>query len=121
MKTLRKINKSLEFFRKASMMQFLSKVECLQCPDCNFSIERLHHRFFPQYVSKSSCLKKNILRKKSMMENVLIKLRPAISQYKARNFIKKELNRDHVRPFCRSAENSNVFFEKTSSTGASFQ
>ena len=50
------------------MMEFFSKVVCLQCPDCNSSIKRLHHRFFPEYVSKSSCLKKNILRKKSMMD-----------------------------------------------------
>ena len=45
-----------------------------------------------------------------MMENVLIKLRlcstkPAISS-------KTELSRAHVRPFCRSAENSNVFTRK---------
>ena len=92
------------------MMEFFSKVVCLQCPDCNSSIKRLHHRFFPQYVSKSSCLKKNILRKKSMMENVLIKLRPCST--KPEILSKVELSRAHVRPVCRSAENSNVFTEK---------
>ena len=70
------IAKVRRFLRKASMMEFFSKVVCLQCPDCNSSVKRLHHRFFPQFVSKSSCLKNNILRKKSMMENVLIKMRP---------------------------------------------
>ena len=92
------------------MMEFFSKVVCLQCPDCNSSIKRLHHRFLAQYVSKSNCLKKNILRKKSMMENVLIKLRPC--SRKPAILSKTELNRAHVRPVCRSAENSNVFTKK---------
>ena len=92
------------------MMEFFSKVVCLQCPDCNSSIKRLHHRFLAQYVSKSSCLKKNILRKKSMMENVLIKFRPCST--KPAILSKTELNRAHVRPVCRSAENSNVFTKK---------
>ena len=46
----------------------------------------------------------------SMMENVLIKLRPCGT--KPAVLSKTELNRAHVRPFCRSAENSNVFAEK---------
>ena len=98
------IVKVYRFLRKASMMEFFSKVVCLQCPDCNSSIKRLHHRFFLHYVSKSSCLKKNILRKKLMMENVLIKLRPCSTKPA---ILSK--NRAHVRSFCRSAENSNVF------------
>ena len=98
------------FLRKASMMEFFTKISSLQCPNCNSSIKRLHHRFFPQDVSKSSCLKKNILRKKSMIENVLIKLRPCST--KPAILSKTELNRVHVRPFCRSAENSNVFTKK---------
>ena len=91
---------------------FFSKVVYLQCPDCSSSIKRIHRRLFPQYVSKSICLKKNILRKKSMMENVLIKLRPCST--KSAILSKTELNRVHVRPFCRSAENSNVFTKKPS-------
>ena len=105
------IPKVWRFLRKASMMEFFSKVVCLQCPDCNPSIKRLHHRFCPHYVSKSSCLKKNILRKKSMMKNVLIKLRPCST--KPTILSKTELNRAPVRPVCRSAENSNVFTKKT--------
>ena len=101
------IAKVWRFLRKASMMEFFSKIVCLQCPDCNSSIKTLQHRFFPQYVSKSSCLKKNILRKKSMMENVL---RPCST--KPAMLSKTELNRAHVRTFCRSAENSNVFRKK---------
>ena len=96
---LRKINdcESLEISQEsvyASMMEFFSKVVCLQCPDCNSSIKRLHHRFFPQYVSNSSCLKKNILRKKSIMENALIKLKPCST--KPAILSKSELNRAHV-------------------------
>ena len=67
-------------------------------------------QIFPQYVSKSSYLKKNILRKKSIMENILTKLRPCST--KPAILSKTELNRAHVRPFCRSAENSNVFTKK---------
>ena len=94
------------------MMEFFSKGACLQCPDCNSSIKRLHHRFFPKYVSKSSLKKfENILRKKSMMENVLIKLRPCST--KPAILSKTELNRAHVRLFCRSAENSNVSAKKS--------
>ena len=104
------IAKVWRFLRKASMMEFFSQVVCLQCPDCNSSIKRLHHRFFPQYMSKSSCLKKNILRKNSMMENVLIKLRPCSTKPAISS--KTELSRAHVKPFCRSAENSNVFTRK---------
>ena len=70
---------------------------------------------FPQYVLKSSCLKKNILRKNSMMENILIKLRSC--SRKPVIFSKTELNRAHVRPVCRSAENSNVFTKNLLSGG----
>ena len=51
------------------------------------SIKRLHRRFFPQYVSKSSCLKKNILRKKFNDGKCFTKVEDL--WYKARNFIKK--------------------------------
>ena len=40
------------------------KVTSLQFSGCNFTIKRTHHRFFSEYVPKTSCLKKNILRKK---------------------------------------------------------
>ena len=45
-----------------------------------------------------------------MMENVSIKLRPCGT--KPAILSKTELNRAHVRPFCRTAENSNVFTKK---------
>ena len=45
-----------------------------------------------------------------MMENVLIKLRPCST--KPTILYKTEQNRAHVRPFCRSAENSDVFTKK---------
>ena len=98
MKMLRKINdcESFEMSQESVYDGVLfSKVVCLQCPDCSSSIKRLHHRFFPQYVSKSSCLKKNILRKKSMMGNVLVKWRPCST--KPSILSKTELNRVHVR------------------------
>ena len=50
-----------------------SKVTILQRSDCNFAIKRTHHRFFLEYVPKTS-LKKNkrrkrlFLRKKSVVE-----------------------------------------------------
>ena len=40
-----------------------SKVTSLQCSDCNFTIKRTHHRFFLDYVVKTGCIKKTILRK----------------------------------------------------------
>ena len=112
------IAKVWRFLREASMMEFFSKVVYLQCPDCNSSIKRLHHRFFPQYVSKSSCLEKNILRKKSMMENVLIKLRPCST--KPAILSKTKLDRAHVRPFCKSAENTNLVTKNPPQPGLLF-
>ena len=46
----------------------LSKVKNLQCTDCNSIVKRLHPRFFLEYILNTSCLKKNILRKKSMVD-----------------------------------------------------
>ena len=36
-----------------------SKVTNLHCSDWNFTIKRTHHRFFLEYVPKTSCLKNN--------------------------------------------------------------
>ena len=92
---LRKINdcESLEISQE-NVYDGVFLVVCLQCPDCNSSIKRIHHRFFPQYVSKSSCLQNNILRKKSIMENVLIKCRPCSTNPAILS--KTELNRAYV-------------------------
>ena len=53
------------------------------------------------------------------MENVLIKLKPC--SRKLAILSKTELNRAHVRPFCRRAENSNALNKTISSAEASFQ
>ena len=35
-----------------------SKVTSLQCLGCNFAMNRTHYRFFLEYVTNTSCLKK---------------------------------------------------------------
>ena len=45
-----------------------SKVTSPHFSGCNFTIKRTHHRFFLEYVPKTSCHKKNILRKNSMVD-----------------------------------------------------
>ena len=45
-----------------------SKVTNLQCLDCNFSVKRTHHRFFLEYVPKTSCLKRNKKTKSLLFE-----------------------------------------------------
>ena len=57
---------------------------------------------------KPTLLKNNILRKKSMVDQLLNKV--ATLQYIALSFMKK--NGAHVRPSCRSAESSNIFTGK---------
>ena len=57
---------------------------------------------------KSTLLKNNILRKKSMVDQLLNKV--ATLQYIALSFMKK--NGAHVGPSCRSAESSNIFTGK---------
>ena len=44
-----------------------SKVTNIQWSDCNFAIKRPHHRFFLEYVPKTS-LKKNKKRKSLLFE-----------------------------------------------------
>ena len=51
-----------------------SKVTSLQFSDCSFTIKRTHHRFFLEHVTKTSCLKKNILRENSMVDQHLDKI-----------------------------------------------
>ena len=41
-----------------------SKVTSLRCLDCNFAIKIAHHRYFLEYVPKTSCLKKQYFEKK---------------------------------------------------------
>ena len=45
-----------------------SKVKNIQSSGCNFSIKRTHHRFFLEYVPKTSCLKRNEKTKSLLFE-----------------------------------------------------
>ena len=45
-----------------------SEVTNIQFSDCSFAIKRTHHRFFLEYVLKTSCLKKNKKRKSLLFE-----------------------------------------------------
>ena len=45
-----------------------SNLKSLPCSDCNFTIKRTHQRFFWEYVPEPGCLKRNILRKKSVVD-----------------------------------------------------
>ena len=62
-------------------------MEFLQRSDCNLSIKRTHHKLFMEYVPKTSYFKKNILRKKSMVDERLNKV--VALQYTILNFFKK--------------------------------
>ena len=67
MKMLRKIidGKSLEISQENVYEGVsFSKVTNLQCSDCNFAIKIAHHRYFLEYVPKTSCLKKYYFDKK---------------------------------------------------------
>ena len=66
---------SLKIFQKNfyNGVSFI-KVTSLQLSDCNFTIKRPHHRFFLEYVLKTSCLNKTILRKKSVVDQHLDKV-----------------------------------------------
>ena len=67
MKMLQQIidGKSLEVSQK-SVYEGVSfrNVTNLQCLDCNFAIKIAHHRYFLEYVPKTSCLKKQYFEKK---------------------------------------------------------
>ena len=41
-----------------------TKVTDLRCSDCNFAIKIAHHRYFLEYVPKTSCLKKESFERK---------------------------------------------------------
>ena len=67
MKMLRKIidGKSLEISPENVYEGVsFSKVTNLQCSDYNFAIKIAHHRYFLEYVPKTSCLKKQYFEKK---------------------------------------------------------
>ena len=92
-----------------------SKVTNLQCSDCNFAIKRTHHRFFLQYLPKTSCLKKNEKRKSLLFEKKVYD-GPTPEQGCSAvvhnpQFYRK--SRAHVRPSCRSVESSNILTGKT--------
>ena len=71
MKMLRKIldGKCLEIYQKNVYEGVsFSKVTNLQCFGCNFAIKIAHHRYFLEYVPKTSCLKKQYFEKKAYGE-----------------------------------------------------
>ena len=51
-----------------------TKVKTLTSSDRNFTLKRTNDRFILEYVPKASCYKKNILRKKSMVDQCLNKV-----------------------------------------------
>ena len=77
MKMLRKIidGKSLEISQE-NVYEGVSfnKVTNLQCSDCIFAIKIAHHRCFWNMYRKLAVLKNNILRKKSMVDQLLNKV-----------------------------------------------
>ena len=77
---LRKIidGTSLEISRKDvfDVVSF-SRVRNLQCSDCNSAIKITHHRYSFENVPNNSCLKKHILRKKCMLDQLPNKVRSA--------------------------------------------
>ena len=83
MKMLRKIidGKSLDISQENVYEGVsFSKVTNLQCSDCNFAIKIARHRYFSEYVPKTSCLVKQYFEKKSLWWNsFLIKLQPCSS------------------------------------------
>ena len=83
MKMLRKVidGKSLETSQENVYEGVsFSKVSNLQCSDGNFAIKIAYHRYFLEYVPKTSCLKK-IFREKSLWwTSFLIKLQPCSTQ-----------------------------------------
>ena len=61
MEMLRKIidGKNLEISQENAYEEvFFSKVKSVKCSDCNFAAKIAHHRYFSEYVLKTSCLKK---------------------------------------------------------------
>ena len=67
MKMLRKIidGKSLEISQeKVYEGVSFSKVTNLQCSDYNFAIKIFHHKYFLEYVPKTSCFKRQYFEKK---------------------------------------------------------
>ena len=81
MKMLRKIidGKSLEISQENVYEGVsFSKVTNLQCSDCNFAIKIAHHRYFLEYVPKTSCLKKQYFEKKAYVGP--LKLQPCSTQ-----------------------------------------
>ena len=77
MKMLRKIidGKSLEISQENVYEEVsFSKVINLQCSDCNLPIKIARHRYFWIMCRKLVVLKNNILRKKSMVDQLLNKV-----------------------------------------------
>ena len=55
---------SLIIFQNVCNRVSFSRVTSLQFSGCNFTIKRNHHKFFLQYIPKTSCLRKEYFEKK---------------------------------------------------------
>ena len=53
---------------------YFSKITSLHCTECDSTIYRLYRIYFSDYVPEISCIKKNILRKESMVYQRLNKV-----------------------------------------------
>ena len=97
--------KSLEIcWENAYERVSFSKVTNLQCSDCNFAIKIAHHRYFLEYIPKTSCL---FWEKSLWWTSFLIKLQPCSTQP---SVLWK--NGACVRLSSRSAESSNILTGK---------
>ena len=74
-----------------------------------------YHRFLLEYAPKTSCLKENILRKKSIVEQRFIQVEALF--YTAHNFIK---NGVHARPFYEALKNL-IYLQNNLLGGVLFQ
>ena len=65
---------SLKIFQKNFYRVSFSRGTSVQFSDCNFTIKKTHHRLFLEYILKTSCLKNNISRKNSVVDQDLDKV-----------------------------------------------
>ena len=91
MKMLRKIidGQSLEISQENVYEGVsFSKVTNLQRSDGNFAIKIAHHRYFLEYVTTTSCLKKQYFERKFTVDQLLNKVVTLL--YTAPSFMKKK-------------------------------
>ena len=91
---------------------FPTKVTYLQCGDCITTVNRLAHRFFSEYVLKTSFLKRYFKKKSIWCTSVSIKLKPYSAQ--PASFFKMGLKLDLFE------EALNILFYSQENLGGSF-